>query len=432
MKSIIITALALCCFPVFPQSVGRDEKSETIRKLGTTLSEKYYSESEGKRLHAFLAKQSKNGAYDKIGDGQAFASILTRQLQSQVADRHLRVEYSQTVLPADNRTEIMSLPEQEKQGYANMLRHTNYAIRKVEVLTGNVGYIDFEAFVDPEFASTTYAGMMAYLSHTEALIIDLRHCGGSRSPEAVPFLLSYFFSKPVKLEEIFWRKKNGTTVSWTSAAVPGRKYLDKPVFVLTSRNTFSGAEAFVAGMKKYKRATIIGQTTGGGSHPGGIVRLSDHFQAYISVGKIVGDENAVSDWETHGIAPDIAIKTKLALIEARQLAMRTIASKSDEEIWKNALLQWCGELEKTKPTFKKVTLELANHHDAKEVRVAGTFNDWTSEAMQKTAKGWVVDLESETGRQRYKFIVDGKWIVDPDNRETEISHGNVDSVVEVN
>lgn len=432
MKSIIIPVLALCCASAFSQSVTREDKSETIRKLGTTLSEKYYSEKEGRRLQAFLTKQSKNGSYDKISDGPAFASTLTQQLQSQVADRHLRVEYHAQMLPPDNRTEIMSIPEPEKKGYANMLRNTNYAVRKVEVLRGNIGYVDFEAFVDPEFASDTYAGLMAYLSHTEALIVDLRHCGGSRSPEAVPFLLSYFFDKPVKLEEIFWRKRNGTTVAWTSSAVPGRKYLNKPVYVLTSRNTFSGAEAFVAGMKKYKRATIIGQTTGGGSHPGGMVRLSDHFQAYISTGKIVDDDNAIGDWETGGIQPDIVINTKLALIEAQQLAMKRSASVADEEIWKNALLQWSDELEHQKPVFKNVTLKLARHQDAKEVRIAGTFNDWTSAAMQKQGNTWIASVESEAGKQRYKFIVDGTWIADPDNPNTENSHGNIDSVIEVN
>jgi|GEM_PF-1353255 len=433
MKSIIAIAAAICIGSLSSnaQTFGHLQKEQVINALGQKLANDYYSEKEGKRLRDFLQNQSKKRVYDKISDGPAFASALTQHLQDQAKDRHLRVEFSPDVLPPDNRTEIMSIPESEKKDYGNMLRRTNYGIRKVEVLRGNIGYIDFEAFTDPEFASDTYVGMMQYLSHTEALIIDLRHCGGSRSPHAVPFLLSYFFSEPVKLEEIYWRKADAVTQSWTSAVVPGEKYLNKPVYVLTSNNTFSGAEAIVAALKKYKRATIIGQNTGGGSHPGGIVRLSDHFQAYISVGKIAGGEHSIGDWETDGIRPDIAINTKLALIEAQQLAMKNSITATDEEIWKNALAQWSAELEAQKPVFKTVRFELTGSAKAKEVQVAGTFSEWAPVRMEKVGENWIASVECETGKQRYKYIVDGKWILDPDNAITESHDGNTDSIMSI-
>ncbi|NUY81237.1 hypothetical protein HUK80_10050 [Flavobacterium sp. MAH-1] len=434
MKRIILTGIAMLCLGVTAQTpITESDKKETLAKLGRTLNEKYYSAELGKQLNTYLDKRTKSGAYDHILSGEHFASQLTSELQQQVNDKHIRVEYHPETLPPDDRAEIMSIPESEKVGYGNMLRHINYGIRKVEVLRGNIGYIDFESFVDPEFASETYVGMMAYLSHTEALIIDLRQCGGSYSPKAVPFLMSYFFNDPVKLEETYWRKTNSTTQAWTAAVVPGQKYLNKPIYVLTSHATFSGAEAFVNGMKKYKRATIIGQPTGGGSHAGGIVRLSDHFQAYISVGKIIANnEHDLSDWESQGITPDVVVNTKLALNLAQQLAMKNSIATTDEDVWRNALQQWIKEVEDEKPVLKTVTFELKGFNQAKEVKLAGTFNDWTQTGMQKLKKGWSATVESETGKQRYKFIVDGKWIVDPDNPDTVNIQGNTDSVIEVN
>lgn len=59
-----------------------------------------------------------------------------------------------------------------------------------------------------------------------------------------------------------------------------------------------------------------------------------------------------------------------------------------------------------------------NRPNAKSVFLAGEFNNWSTNAtpMHKRFNGdWVVPLQLKTGRYQYKFIVDGNWIVDPDN-----------------
>lgn len=58
--------------------------------------------------------------------------------------------------------------------------------------------------------------------------------------------------------------------------------------------------------------------------------------------------------------------------------------------------------------------------DAKNVILAGTFNNWsTSELlMLKTDKGWELPYNLGAGNYEYKFIVDGRWITDPDNPVT--------------
>ena len=47
----------------------------------------------------------------------------------------------------------------------------------------------------------------------------------------------------------------------------GSRFVDQPVYVLTSHETFSGAEEFTFDLKTQNRATIVGETTGGGAHP---------------------------------------------------------------------------------------------------------------------------------------------------------------------
>src|SRR6201999_3732024 len=112
---------------------------------------------------------------------------------------------------------LMTTPESEKPGLKKFLKFINYGINKIDVLQGNIGYIDFKGFCTPEFAGDTYAAMMDYLANTDALIIDLRKCGGSGSPDAIPFFASYFFTEPQHLVDWHWRKNNVIKQAWSYA-----------------------------------------------------------------------------------------------------------------------------------------------------------------------------------------------------------------------
>lgn len=50
--------------------------------------------------------------------------------------------------------------------------------------------------------------------------------------------------------------------------------------------------------------------------------------------------------------------------------------------------------------------------DAEAVFLAGTFNDWSTDAtpLEKDIDGkWHVDLEIPAGRHEFKFFIDGQW-----------------------
>jgi Glycogen recognition site of AMP-activated protein kinase len=57
---------------------------------------------------------------------------------------------------------------------------------------------------------------------------------------------------------------------------------------------------------------------------------------------------------------------------------------------------------------------------AKQVAVAGDFNDWKPERSPLVQIGngrWVGDLAVKPGRHEYLFVVDGQWLPDPNARE---------------
>ncbi len=77
-----------------------------------------------------------------------------------------------------------------------------------------------------------------------------------------------------------------------------------------------------------------------------------------------------------------------------------------------------------------------NFQDAKKVLVAGDFNNWmpvsTPMASGMRPGMWVAKLPLPPGRYRYRLVVDGKWMTDPNNKYVEVNeYGELNNVVEV-
>ena len=61
--------------------------------------------------------------------------------------------------------------------------------------------------------------------------------------------------------------------------------------------------------------------------------------------------------------------------------------------------------------------KLDHYPDAKKVNVAGSFNGWNGDnfSMVKKDGKWTFPIYLKPGKYSYKFLVDGKWILDPGN-----------------
>jgi C-terminal processing protease CtpA/Prc len=209
-------------------------------------------------------------------------------------------------------------------------KKANAGFVKVERLAGNVGYLELRGFMHHEAAAEPAAAAMNFLTNTDALIIDLRRNGGG-SPRTVALLCSYFFGeKPVHLNSLYWRKDKRTEEFWTEKYLAGKRYLGKDVYLLTSKRTFSAAEEFCYNLKCLKQATIVGETTGGGAHPGGMAPLGDRFAAFIPTGRAVNPITK-TNWEGKGVKPDLAVAADKALETAHQRALERLIAKADEE-----------------------------------------------------------------------------------------------------
>jgi C-terminal processing protease CtpA/Prc len=168
---------------------------------------------------------------------------------------------------------------------------------------------------------------MGFVAHTDAIIFDIRQNGGGQ-PAMVTLIASYLFDRPTHLIDIYDRKENSTTQNWTLSYLPGPRLTKQPVFVLTSKRTFSGAEEFAFDLKNQKRATIVGETTGGGAHPVSGHMVADYFMVGVPSAKSL-DPVTRTNWEGTGVEPDVKVPAADALATAEKLAMEKIQAKKD-------------------------------------------------------------------------------------------------------
>lgn len=305
-------------------------KQQTVKKITSLLDDNYIFPELAKKMGELIKQNLATGIYDSIDDPMKFAETLTADLQSVSKDKHIRVRFS----PEDAKR----LMEQEKNGrdqddekhWNEMMKKENYGFKKVERLPGNIGYVDFRNFASPDYSKETVASVMKFLENTDAIIFDLRLNGGG-DPAGVQLICSYLFTEtPVHLNDLYYRPTDETKEYWTLRKIDGKRMPDVPVYVLTSKFTFSGAEEFSYNLKNLKRATIVGETTGGGAHPGGVKAINSGFAIFVPTGRAISPITK-TNWEGVGVAPDVNIKSELALEQAQILALQKLAEKSKDE-----------------------------------------------------------------------------------------------------
>jgi hypothetical protein len=286
------------------------------------LNESYVFPETAKKMGDLVKSKQKKGDYDSITDGGAFAKMLTDNFQEVSHDKHLNVDFSPAPMP--KRPE--GPPDADSIArYRKDMERMNCGFDKAEILSGNVGYLKFNFFADPDVCGPTAVAAMNFLANVDAIIFDVRENGGG-DPKMVAFLSTYLFSEATHLNDLWERKGDVTHQYWTLPYVPGKRLDGKPAYVLTSKETFSGGEEFCYNLKNLKRATLIGETTGGGAHPVSGHRIDDHFMIGVPFARAI---NPISktNWEGTGVEPDVKVSAADALATAQKLAAEKLVSK---------------------------------------------------------------------------------------------------------
>jgi hypothetical protein len=300
-------------------------RQRTINAIAAKLTEFYVYPEVAQKMIRALHDHQQRGDYNSLTAGTEFAAALRADLLAVSHDHHIVVVYSPFTSPPnrppDDGKPHPPSPEDIARQTAQ-LQHSNCEFSKVEILPRNIGYLKFNAFLDPQICGPTVTNALGFLAHADAVIVDLRQNGGG-DPAMVELIASYFFSEPTHINDLYDRHEDKTTQYWTLPYVPGPR-ISAPLYILTSSRTFSGAEEFSYDMQTQKRATIVGETTGGGAHPVNGFPASDHLIVGVPFARPI---NPVThkDWEGTGITPDVKVPASEALEAAQKLAVEKLS-----------------------------------------------------------------------------------------------------------
>lgn len=297
-------------------TLDRDYVRRVITAAIKAIADNFAFPEERDQLVRTLTAKLNSGGYDGITSALKLVPQVNQDLQAGAHDAHLRFGYSFEPQAMNNNVDEDLPAEIEKERAASSIY--GFGLHTVERLPGDIGYLRLDNFERPEVAAEQIGMAFKMLATTRALIVDLRENRGG-DIYAVPMFVSYFLPPtPVLLGEAYSSIDNRNRQQWSLAYVPGPRYRDRPVYVLTSANTFSAAEGVTSLLKRFG-ATLVGERTRGGAHPNRWFNIDPHFAISVPVLRPLGP-----DWEGTGIAPDVAVPAGSALEEATKLASAKI------------------------------------------------------------------------------------------------------------
>jgi hypothetical protein len=316
----------------FPR-IDASVRAAIVDSITAAIDSIYVIEEGAHAIVAGLRSNLADGAYDEYDDPTSFADRLYEDAQAIHHDGHFRIgilpPLSEAALEAEDQEDPLEHERQERMDRAN-----NYGFKETRILPGGIGYVRFNRFSYGPEAFEAAAAAMNFVANSNAVILDVRQNGGGAAA-MIRFLCGYLFEHRTHLINWDVRAEGVTEQSYSLDHVPGRKFPDTPVYVLTSSRTFSAAEEFSFDLKNLERATLVGETTGGGGHTvAGYAFDFDGFRVLIRLpyGRAYFPETG-EGWEGVGVTPDVECPSADALEVAHAEALRALmASESDEVI----------------------------------------------------------------------------------------------------
>jgi len=296
------------------------DKNSILNTLTSHIKQQYVEIKKIDEISSALVTFRDSSAFSNSVTQAQFASLLTRELQK--IDKHFAVQWRN---PNENQAQ-----QQKREPWFSKLSRKNSGFNRVEILDGNIGYIDFWGFdALSDNSRKVTEGVMGFVANVDALVFDLRDNGGG-SAEMVQFISSYFLKPNTHLNSIYWRASNSTREFHTFDNVNGTVNLTTPIYILTSRETFSAAEEFAYNLKHLKRATLVGETTKGGANPWQFYELGSGYRASIPIAKSINPKTK-TNWESVGVKPQIEVSRENALDVAYKMALDEIKNSVSDK-----------------------------------------------------------------------------------------------------
>lgn len=305
-RAILPALLLLAATQAVPSTPAAETPRGRVALVAQAIEDHYFDAGRGRTIADGLREAAGHGAFDALNPPSALADALTGRLKP--LDGHFRVRVAGTAEAGARRP-----PPPMGDG-----------IGRVDVLPGNIGVLGLHGFADFEFgrddqpARRAIDAALQRLAHVEAMVVDLRGNRGG-SPAMVGYLASAFVAPGADIFNTF-HSREGTQseapVQWHAAP---RTQL--PLYVVIDGRTGSAAESFAYTLQQARRATIVGEPSGGAANPGRMFDAGGGLEVFVPTGSPVNPASH-GNWEGVGVQPDVRVAGGEALDAALRLARR--------------------------------------------------------------------------------------------------------------
>ena len=343
------------------ENLNAAQRQAIIERVAEVISEHYVDEVKALEMAAHITDALNSGRYNDVKNVSEFCRRITHDLREICNDRHLEVVPYQDELKGKEDADFEDVERQRLP----IWKKKNFGFKKVELMDGNIGYIDLRFFGDARYAAPTAIAAMNLVAYCDALIIDLRANSGGQ-PSMLQLICSYLFDAPTHIGGFYLRKEDSIQQFWTQAYVSGPRLTDVPVYILVSNNTFSAAEGLAYSLQQLQRAKIIGETTAGGAQPQRPYYFPDEsITVHVPYGRAVTPPRN-DNWEGKGVAPDIPVPANEALEVARFEALKEMLGEEKDENAKHALRMLMEEAEARRKPIRLTESQLQEYVGAYE------------------------------------------------------------------
>lgn len=295
----------------------------TVEAVGSIVQREYVDAALGQQIDSQLGRLLAAGHYRNITDPKQLATALTEDLFSIGHDKHLWVVVREGDVPG-------SAVSREESG-----RHSNFGVKRAEILVGNVGYLNLTSFHKRSEGEGALCAALRFLANADALILDLReNLGGS--PDTAILLMSHIINQP-NLPIFDISSRTGELAAFRTEPNPVQsRNPGRPVYVLTSAHTWSAGEGVAFLLQERHRAEIVGETTAGAANPGRSYDVNALFEVNVPNGKV---KSAVrgTNWEGSGVVPDVKVEASDALRAAHSLALQKLIELFPDTPWRKEM-----------------------------------------------------------------------------------------------
>lgn len=296
-----------------------DQSRAVVLSLAQVLRERFAFRDRGAAAARAIEAMEQQGAFRDARTAAELLALISSRVAPVVDDRHFRVRYMGPEVTAT--FSEGPPPPEEVAAFHEEMRLRGAEIPDVRWLAGNVGYLRINLFMDAPPLTEKLAAALGMLADTGALIIDVRGAPGGE-PAGVAAVIGHLVDQPTPTVRVV--DPAGPPEGRVYHAHPRTPaYVGRPVYVLTDKDTGSGAEEFAYDLQAMGRAVLVGQTTWGGATPGGVRPLAEGFAAFIPM-LVVTNTATGANWEGVGVRPDVEVPADQALTVAHRLALEAV------------------------------------------------------------------------------------------------------------